>query len=134
LTYRPRALLLIFGAMASAHAQSSGGPGGRQQKLPTTPTAIPEQGAQLDVGAVLRKSLDDLVRDQTQIPAGPATQITGHGPDCHTIRKQTGIEILDRDGASRTQVVTTDESKQAGWTNAYLRSTPPPYKGVEKGN
>ena len=50
----------------------------------------------------------------------------GKAPDCHTISRQTGIQILDRDGPSRTQIVTTDESKETGWTNSYLPSTPPP--------
>lgn len=89
-----------------------------------TPVIIPELWPRLDTGALLCTSHDDLVRYQKKIagdpiPAGPA-------PDCRTIRKPTGIQILDRDGPSRTQIVTTDAAKQTGWTNTYLPETPPP--------
>src|SRR5712671_6291162 len=68
-----------------------------------------------------------LVRYQTQIAnSASATTTAGQASDCHTISKQTGIQILDHDGPSRTQIVTTDESKETGWTNSYLPSTPPP--------
>lgn len=40
--------------------------------------------------------------------------------------KQTGIQIPARNGMSRTTIVTTDDSKETGWTNSYLPSTPPP--------
>jgi hypothetical protein len=50
----------------------------------------------------------------------------GQAPDCHTIRKQTGILILAHDGPSRNQIITTDDSKETWWTNSYLQSTPPP--------
>ena len=71
------------------------------------------------------KTREDLVRYQTQMSdaAGAAKKPAA---DCHTIQKQTGIEIVDRDGPSRTQIVTTDKAKEAGWTNSYLPSTPPP--------
>ena len=77
------------------------------------------------------KSRDDLVRYQTQIANGASGATAGLAPDCHIIRKQTGIQILARDGPSRTQIVTTDQSKETGWTNSYLPSTPPP--SVAKG-
>ena len=136
------ALLLLLGAMASAHAQIGGGHGRRQNNqqqtpqqspTPTTPTtpALPEIWPRLEDGALICKSRDDLVRYQRQIANGASATSAGQAPDCHTIGKRTGIQILGHDGPSRTQIVTTDESKETGWTNSYLPSTPPP--SVAKG-
>ena len=131
------AQLLLLGAIVSAHAQI-GGYGGRQnnQQQKKTPqqsptpmppvAAVPDIWPRLEDGALLCKSRDDLVRYQTQFANGASATIAGPAPDCHTIRKQTGIQILDHDGPSRTQIVTTDETKETGWTNTYLPSTPPP--------
>jgi hypothetical protein len=134
--------LLLFGAMASAHAQTGRGHGGRQQDrqetppqtqqktpappAPATPAAVPEPSPRLDVGALLCKSRDDLVKYQTQIADGASAATAGRVSGCHTIGKQTGVQILDSDGPSRTEIVTMDESKQTGWTNSYLPSTPAP--------
>ena len=133
------ALLLLLSAMASAHAQIGGGHGRRQNNQQQTPqqspapTApfLPEIWPRLEEGALICKSRDDLVRYQTQIANGSSITTPGQPPDCHTIRKQTGIQILAHDGPSRTQIVTTDESKETGWTNSHLPSTPPP--SVAKG-
>ena len=133
------ALLLLLGAMASAHAQIGGGHGRRQnhqqqtpQKTPTPEMpALPEIWPRLEDGALICKSRDDLVRYQTQMASSASDATPGPAPDCHTIRKRTGIQILAHDGPSRTQIVTTDESKETGWTNSYLPSTPPP--SVAKG-
>jgi hypothetical protein len=126
------ALLLLLGAMALAHAQIGGNHARRekdqQQQSPApmpSVAAVPEIWPRLEDGALLCKSRDDLVRYQTQIANGTTAIIAGPAPDCHTIRK-TGIQILDHDGPSRTQIVTTDETKETGWTNSYLPSTPPP--------
>jgi hypothetical protein len=134
------ALLLLLGAIASAHAQFSG-THSRQQKnqqqtpqqspAPTETPAVPEIWPRLEDGALICKSRDDLVRYQTQMSNGASDATPGQAPDCHTIRKRTGIQILAHDGPSRTQIVTTDESKETGWTNSYLPSTPPP--SVAKG-
>jgi hypothetical protein len=135
------ALMLLLGAMASAHAQISGGRGHRQgdqqqqrqertpQKRSPTPTPlppVPEIWPRLEDGALICKSRDALARYQTQIANIASATTAGQAADCHTIRKQMGIQILDHDGSSRTQIVTTDESKETGWTNSYLPSTPPP--------
>ena len=134
-----RALLLLLCAMASAHAQIGGGHGRRQNNqqqtpqrspAPTTPF-LPEIWPRLEEGALICKSRDDLVRYQTQLANGSNTTTLGQPPDCHTIRKQTGIQILAHDGPSRTQIFTTDGSKETWWTNSYLPSTPPP--SVAKG-
>jgi hypothetical protein len=134
------ALLLLLGATASAHAQIGGGHGRRQQNqqqtpqqspAPTAAPAVPEIWPRLENGALLCKSRDDLVRYQTQIANAANATTAGQTPDCHTMRKQTGIQILDHDGPSRTQIVTTDDAKETGWTNSYLPSTPPP--SVAKG-
>ena len=124
------ALLLLLGAMASAHAQIGGGHGRpqnnqQQSPAPTTPF-LPEIWPRLEEGALICKSRDDLVRYQTQIANGSSITTPGQPPDCHTIRKQSGIQILAHDGPSRTQIVTTDGSKETWWTNSYLPSTPPP--------
>src|SRR5271167_2095325 len=135
------ALLLLLGAMASAHAQIGGGHGRGQRNQQQTPQpqqspappepVVPEIWPRLEDGALICKSRDDLVRYQTQIVNGASAPTAGQAPDCHNIRKQTGIQILGHDGPSRTQIVTTDESKETGWTNSYLPSTPPP--SVAKG-
>jgi hypothetical protein len=129
------ALMLLLGAMASTHAQIGGGHGRRQtdqqqtpqkSQVPTPLPAVPEIWPRLENGALICKSRDDLVRYQTQIANSASATTAGQAPDCHTIQKQTGIQILDHDGPSRTQIVTTDDSKESGWTNSYLPSTPPP--------
>ncbi len=127
------ALLLFLVAGASAHAQFGGGRSGRQRNqqqtpqptqqqssIPTLPAAVPEHESQLDVGAILCKSREDLVRYQQQIDADAGATTAELATDCHPVPAQTGIEILDRDGPSRTQIVTTDASKETGWTNTYL--------------
>ena len=135
------ALLLLFGAIASAHAQIPGHARSQKSQQPTpqqTPTPmatpnVPEIWPRLENGALICKSRDDLVRYQTQTANGESGATAGQGPDCHNIRKQTGIQILARDGPSRTQIVTTDNSKETGWTNSYLPSTPPPSVAKEPG-
>jgi hypothetical protein len=124
------ALLLFLGAMASADAR---GNRNQQQTSPQTPTpaptppaAVPEPWPRLDVGALLCVSRDDLVRYQTTIADGASAAYARQVSNCHPVEKQTGIQILDTDGPSRTQIVTTDEAKLTGWTNTYLPSTPPP--------
>jgi hypothetical protein len=109
------------------------GRGGRhrnqQQNTQQAPALAPlpvvkEPWPRLDAGAILCKTRDDLARYQMRGVGGSET--TGPAPDCHLIRKLTPIQILDRDGPSHTHVVTTDDAKQTGWTNAYLTSEPPP--------
>jgi hypothetical protein len=129
------ALMLSLCAMASAHAQIGGGHGHRQRDQRQTPSksqaptplpAVPEIWPRLEEGAFICKSRDDLVRYQTQNASRANATTAGQTSECHAIGKLTGIRILDHDGPSRTQIVTTDESKETGWTNSYLPSTPPP--------
>jgi hypothetical protein len=87
--------------------------------------AVREPWPRLEAGALLCKSRDDLVKYQTKIADGANTATAEQSLDCHKLRKQTGIQILDHDGPSRTQVVTTEKSKETGWTNTYLPATPP---------
>jgi hypothetical protein len=139
-------LILLAGGLTPANAQTGtgspgtpqtgggmmgGGHGGRhrnqQQNGQPAPALAPlpvvkEPWPRLDSGAILCKSRDDLLRYQT----GSGAASTGPAPDCHVIRQRTAIQILDRDGPSRAHVVTTDDAKQTGWTNAYLSSEPPP--------
>jgi hypothetical protein len=129
------ALVLLLAAMAPAAAQISGGGGhgqrGQQQTPQQSPTPtptipnVPEPWPRLEGGALLCKSRDGLVKYQTDIGKGTGVIAAQLDTDCHSIRKQTGIQILDRDGPSRTQVVTTDDAKETGWTNTYLPDTPP---------
>lgn len=129
------ALITLLCAVTSSEAQL-GNPQTRQrdnnqQTSPSpsqsspkpTPVIIPELWPRLDTGALLCTSRDDLVRYQKKIAGDPVP--AGPAPDCRTVRKPTGIQILDRDGPSRTQIVTTDAAKQTGWTNTYLPDTPP---------
>jgi hypothetical protein len=68
------ALLLLFGAIASAHAQIPGHAHSQKNQQPTpqqTPTPmdmpnVPEIWPRLEDGALICKSRDDLVRYQTQ--------------------------------------------------------------------
>jgi hypothetical protein len=103
----------------------------QQQSPQTSSTPAPSSSSssdtwpRLDVGAILCGSRDDLIRYQALNAGGAAPVSGGNAPDCHVIHTQTGIEILDRDGPSRTEVATTDDPKLTGWTNSYLPSTPP---------
>jgi hypothetical protein len=137
------ALMLLLSGMASSNAQMGGGHGGRQknqQQAPQQsstpsklPTIVPEVWPRLDVGAVLCRSRDELLRFQMKFTAGSGAAAPGQAPDCLIIAKQTAIQILDRDGPSRTHVASTGETKQTGWTNSYLPSTPPPSAGTGVG-
>jgi hypothetical protein len=134
----PIALLLLLGGVMSANAQMGGGlmgggHGGRQRNqqnapqqppAPPSPAAIPIPWPRLDSGAILCKSRDDLISFQTRA-AGSSDSVTGSLPDCLINQTRTAIKILDRDGPSRSQVISTDSTKQTGWTNAYLPATPP---------
>ena len=141
-------IMLLIGA-ASANAQMGGGQmggglmgggqmggghGGRQRNqqktpqptpAPPSPAAIRIPWPRLDSGAILCKSRDDLVSFQTRAAAGPSDSAIGPAPDCLVIPTRTAIKILDRDGPSRSHVVSTDSTRQNGWTNAYLPATPP---------
>jgi hypothetical protein len=109
-------LLLLLGAMASAHGQIGGGHGRRQNNQQQTPqqspapttSFLPEIWPRLEEGALICRSRDDLVKYQTRIANGSSAAALAQAPDCHTIRKQTGIQILAHDGPSRTQIVMTD--------------------------
>lgn len=127
--------LLLLGVMATAHAQSRGGHGGRQKTqqpapqpspAPTSTTPAAQPGQLLNAGAILCVSRDDLVRYQTEFAEGANLAAVGPGSNCHKIAKQVAIRVLDRDGPSRTQVVTADDPQQTGWTNAYLPSAESP--------
>jgi hypothetical protein len=132
-------LLLLLGAAPAVEAQAIGGdrysrpqqPQPRDEpQPPPIPNpkeheAVPEPWPRLEVGALLCKSRDDLVKYQTKIADGANAATAEQSLDCHKLRKQTGIQILDHDGPSRTQVVTTDKAKETGWTNTYLPATPP---------
>ena len=132
------ALLLLLAALTPAQAQFGGGGRGQRNQQPTpqqTPQpsqtakpnpAVPEPWPRLEGGALLCKSRDDLVHYQTQVGNGTSVAVAQRASGCHTIRKQTGIQILDRDGQSRTEIVTTDDAKETGWTNTYLPDEPPP--------
>jgi hypothetical protein len=145
------ALLLTVGAAASAEAQFGGNnrvmrpdttrpqqpqPESRPAPIPTpTPKAAPEPWPRLEVGALFCKSRDDLVKYQTKLADGASAAVAGQALDCRVLRKQTGIKILDHDGPSRTQIVTTDAANETGWTNAYVPTTTPPVaKGEDEDN
>jgi hypothetical protein len=136
-------MLLFIGAMPSeaqmgagpmGNAQIGGGHGGRhrnqqqtpqQNAAPEPPPVAPEPWPRLDIGAILCKSHDDLVAYQMQETPDPNDAAPHRQPNCSIVQKRTGIQILDRDGPSRTHVVSAGDTKQTGWTNAYLPSTPP---------
>ncbi|HEX3953066.1 MAG TPA: hypothetical protein VHW90_05805, partial [Stellaceae bacterium] len=115
LLQRRLAIALLFLIIAtSAHAQLGGGRGRgqrnqqqtpQQSSVPKGPVVVPEIWPRLEDGALMCKSRDDLIRYQTQL-AGGAAAAARQTADCHTIQKRTGIQILDRDGPSRTQIVT----------------------------
>ncbi len=132
-------LTLLLVGVASSNAQMGGGQMGgghdgrqnhrqqatQQSAAPPPPTAVPEQWPRLDIGAILCKSRNDLFRRQMRIAAGPGVAVSGPAPDCFVIQKQTGIQVLDRDGPSRTHVGLTDQAKQTGWTDTYLPPASP---------
>ena len=51
---------------------------------------------------------------------GASPKAEGGPPQRRRLEKPVGVQILDRDGPSRTQIATTDEPKPTGWTDAYL--------------
>jgi hypothetical protein len=133
------ALTLFLGSPATSQAQMAGGQvgggrGGRhkgqqqsqQTAPPPPPVIVPEPWPRLDSGAIFCRSQADLVRYQTDPVAGAGTREPSPAPDCHVIQQRTVIQILERDGPSRTHVVFSGAEKQSGWTNAYLPSKPPP--------
>lgn len=146
------ALCWVIAGAASADAQIGGysrmprmptpqeqqQPKPQQQPTPTPspiPKAAPEPWPRLEPGALFCKSRDDLVKYQTRLADGASAAVAGQALDCHVLRKQTGIKIVDHDGPSRTQVVTTDAAKETGWTNTYVPTTTPPVaKGEDADN
>jgi hypothetical protein len=52
-------------------------------------------------------------------------KITPGDDGSHRVVQSNANQRRSRDGPSRTQIVTTDASKETGWTNSYLPSTPP---------
>jgi len=133
------ALLLFIGIAPTAEAQYGGTNRYSRPQQPQPPEdrapqpvpkpkeleAVPEPWPRLEVGALFCKSHDDLVKYQTKIADGANAATAEQSLDCRKLRKQTGIQILDHDGPSRTEVVTTDKVKETGWTNTYLPATPP---------
>jgi hypothetical protein len=128
-------LIVLLGGVASSQAQM-GGHGqrqGQQQKAPPPGTPLPKAapdsvpGLRLESGAILCKSRDDLVGYQAKMggDAGPSART----PDCRILRRAMPIEVLDQDGPSRSQVVSTDAAKETGWTNSYLPSARAPGAG-----
>jgi hypothetical protein len=117
----------------ASNGQIGGGHGGRQSHqqqaakpaAPATPTIVAEPWPRLDIGAILCKSRDDLVRFQTPGPNDPNDAAVHQAPECLLIQQRTAIRILDRDGASRTHVVSTDAAQLTGWTNVYLPAARP---------
>lgn len=126
------ALLLILCTPLPVHGQMAGGHSGRQknqqQTSKTSPAPKPPEdppvtsSSQLLPGAILCKSDDDLAKYQGAVANGAASPI-GLSPGCRAIQKATGIAILDHDGSSRTEVETTDDAQEKGWTNSYLPSS-----------
>jgi len=119
-------------ALPGEHAPTPGQPQQRQQQqqtqppVPLPPPMPGEAWPWLEDGALLCKSRDGLVRYQTQLGNGASIVTARQGTDCTVLRKRTSIKIVDRDGPSRTEIVTNDAAKQTGWTNTFLPDTPPP--------
>ena len=124
-------------AATSAEAQMRGGGGGAGRRgggsSPSQPSQPQTQkpddsapprslnaGPQVNGGTLLCASREDLMRYQQQNVRGAVVDPAATPPDCRTILKQTTVQILDRDGPSRTQILTLDDLHQTGWTNAYL--------------
>ncbi len=141
-------LLVLLSGVTPASAQMGGAPmgagqmggghGGRERQqqqatkptAPVPPTVVVETWPRLEAGAILCQSRDDLVRYQTPTTADPDNAASAQAADCRIIQKRTAIQILDRDGPSRSHVVVTDASSQTGWTNAYLPSKSPASGGT----
>lgn len=128
------ALILILLTTLPVHGQTGGGGGhsGRQKNQQQTPKTAPTpkppedppvtSSSQLLPGAILCNSDDALAKFQAAV-ADHASSPLGLSPGCRAVDKATAIEVLDHDGASRTEVQTTDDAQEKGWTNAYLPSS-----------
>jgi hypothetical protein len=125
------ALTLLLVGVASSNAQMGGGQMGgghsgrqksqqqaTQQSAPPPPMAVPEQWPRLDVGAILCRSRDDLVRHQMQIAAHLGVAVPGPAPDCSIIQKQTGIQVLDRDELKRDDQDGAKDDRRNGYVLA----------------
>src|SRR5581483_12122720 len=94
----------------------------QQQTQPDTPKPdtvdVPSRphstGPQLNNGALLCTSREDLIRYQALTTPGTTVESGAPQPDCHTV-PQTPVQVLGRDGPSRTQVTTLGEPSQTGW-------------------
>jgi hypothetical protein len=90
-----------------------------QAKFGSNAKIRPEVWPRLDVGAVLCKSEEDLLRLAAYRRGEP-----GAPPSCQVIRSATPITIVRRAGPGRTEVSVTDQDLN-GWTDAWLPEKAP---------
>ncbi len=83
--------------------------------------ASPLAWPRLDPGAALCRAADDL----TRLAANRAHTEGAGRADCQTIRVPTAIQIVQREGAGRTQVRLTDQPSVVGWTDVWLPEKAP---------
>ena len=119
------AVAVSLGSAASAQVTFNA-PGFMPTKKPPpppAPRARPPSGPELDPGAVLCRTQDDLDRyaaNMTARVSGGETQAA----DCRIISQPTGIQILSREGPGSTQVQLSGDV--TGWTNVWLPDKAPP--------
>ncbi len=137
--------VLLLGATTSAHAQSRGMGGGSGGGRPGRSGGSPSSGQSepppsnadlpppppappsvvwpwIDEGGILCASRDALYKFQTRSPKDATHD---EQLECRSVLQKTGIRIIGHDGPSRTQVMTTDATRETGWTNAFLPANPP---------
>jgi hypothetical protein len=136
LTFGPTVLALTvlawaLGASPSrAQMHGSGGhrggsPDSATQAAPPPPAAIPDPWPRLEPGAVLCRTLEDLVRYQARLVRDQASDPSGPPPDCRRIQDRIQITILEHQGPARTKVALSGSTAETGWTDSYLPPTPP---------
>ncbi len=81
-----------------------------------TPAVLPPH---LERGALVCTSREDLVRYQAAL-VDRAAAAASPAPDCHTVIDRVFVNVVGRDGPSRTQVSLAGQASEVAWTNAYL--------------
>src|SRR5690242_12440263 len=92
------ALLAVAGLAALSPVQAAEKKEEKPYVSPTPPALPPH----LERGALVCMSREDLVRYQTALV--DRTAAGGPAPNCHTVIDRTFVNVLGRDGPSRTQV------------------------------
>ncbi len=90
------------------------------KKIPDV-KAAPQAWPRLDPGSALCRTAEDL----TRLTAN-RTHTAGGGPaDCQIVHVATAVDVVQRQGAGRTQIRLTERPAVLGWTDVWLPEKAP---------